>query len=161
MGGSYMVSCNLYGHAFARTCLPKHIDQGLQALQLVAKLFTGSPLSQGTARVGSFTWGLSLLLSQLLCEPCSVSFWPFSYHAILDTLTAHHEDLFMMQEMSLMILHCQLIGKNNNLSLSSWLWGNICNCRAYDRAAQKLRPWNSHLNFPDTDYSQDDFLRVR
>lgn len=34
-------------------------------------------------------------------------------------------------------------------------------CRAYDRAAQKLRPWNSHLNFPDTDYSQDEFIRVR
>jgi hypothetical protein len=31
---------------------------------------------------------------------------------------------------------------------------------AYDRAAKKLRPWNTHLNFPDTDYSQDEFMRV-
>ena len=34
-------------------------------------------------------------------------------------------------------------------------------CRAYDRAAYKLRPFTSHFNFPDTDYSQDDFVKVR
>lgn len=35
-----------------------------------------------------------------------------------------------------------------------------CGCSAYDRAAFKMRAGKADLNFPDTDYTQDSFMRV-
>ena len=102
---------------------------------------TGTPQRVRVARADSCTWAPSQRLSLLLCKL-----------------------QLALNQLKLQVCNCKTTQEYLS-SLPDFLLqltnSDICvKCRAYDRAAYKLRGPRSALNFPEADYSVDSFIQV-